>query len=436
MAVSPGLGSSRRLTVDSQAETTHLLAEQIARVLACSPFYHRKLALPSPRPRITLADFASLPFTTRQELQADQLEYPPFGSYLGTDPGRVARVHRTSGSSGRPLIIALSAPDVEDALGCGARCFQAAGVRPGQLIVHCLNYCMWSGGVTDHLALERAGAGVIPFGVGNTSLLLQTILDLKPAGIHCTPSYLARLEQRLEQEFRLAPRELGLQLGLFGGEPGLQDRQFRSRIEQTWGFRAMDANYGMAEVLSMFGAECEARSGLHFFGEGVLYPELKDPAGDETLPCEQGVRGELVLTHLRRECQPLVRYRTSDLIEIISTEPCPCGRTSPRWRVVGRVDDMVVIRGLNIYLDSIGKVINRRLDQLTGEYRLLVTARPPITDGVVQVETRVGHDRAAIEHELVNALHAELGVRLTVTAVEAGALPRTDGKTRRLERGL
>ena len=411
-----------------------LLVAQLERVLETSPFYQRKVGRCG-RP-LDLADLAALPFTTREELQADQAANPPFGSYLASDPARIARVHRTSGSSDRPLIIALSAEDVEDTLVCGARCFRSAGVEPGQLIVHCLNYCMWSGGVTDHLALERAGAGVIPFGVGNTSALLRTILDLRPSGIHCTPSYLAKLEQRLAQEFKLAPSALGLRLGLFGGEAGLQDPHFRARIERDWGLRAMDANYGMAEVLSMFGAECAVREGLHFFGEGVLSAELKELASDDVLPWEPGVRGELVVTHLRRGCQPLIRYRTSDVIEIVAAGPCRCGRPSPRWRVVGRVDDMVVIRGLNVYLNSIGRVINSRSDRLTGEYRVLVSAKPPITDCVVKVEVHAGQDQHDIGREVEDLLSVALGVRVCVTLVPEGRLPRTDGKTRRLERVL
>ena len=413
-----------------------LLGVQLARVIRRSPFYRRKFDVAGDGPRLAAADLRSLPFTTRDELQSDQAAHPPFGSYLACEPSHVTRVHRTSGSSGRPLIIALSAHDVQDSLECGARCFRSVGVEPGHLIVHCLNYCMWSGGVTDHLALERAGAAVIPFGVGNSTALLRTILDLRPTGIHCTPSYLVKLEQRLKEAFNLAPAALGLTLGLFGGEPGLQDPQFRTRVERDWGLRAMDANYGMAEVLSMFGAECEAREGLHFFGQGALYPELKDPASDDVVPWEPGVRGELVLTSMRRECQPLVRYRTSDLIEVIARGPCSCGRSTPRWRVVGRVDDMIVIRGLNVYLDAIGKVVNRRLDRLTGEYRVLVNAQPPVTDCVVKVEARADQDQRALGREMEDLLAAELGVRVCVTLVPEGRLPRTDGKTRRLERVL
>jgi phenylacetate-CoA ligase len=413
-----------------------LLGRQLATVLDRSEFYQRILGATARGRTWKAADLVHLPFTTREQLQADQAEYGPFGSYLGVDLTQVSRVHRTSGSSGRALIIALSAADVENSVECGARCFRTAGAGPGDLIVHCLNFCMWSGGVTDHHALERSGAAVIPYGVGNSSNLINVIMELRPTGIHCTPSYLAKLEQRLKEEFDVPPSALGLKLGLFGGEPGLQDPQFRSRIEETWGFRAVDANYGLAEVLSMFASECPMKGGLHFVAGDVLCPELKDPAGDGVVPWEQGANGELVITHLQRECQPLIRYRTSDIVELVSLEPCGCGLHTPRWRVVGRVDDMVVIRGINVYIESIAKLVNHESPRLTGEYRVLVNRSAPVTDFVVKVETRSGPQLDGLAAELEDRFAHELGVRPSVTLLPEGSLPRTDGKTNRLERVL
>lgn len=411
------------------------LASQFEYVLAHSTFYQRKFAQSGKQP-LTIDDLPNLPFTTRAELQEDQLAHPPFGSYLAAGSHQIARVHRTSGTSGRSLFIALSAEDAETAIEVGGECFRAAGVRPSDLIIHCLNYCLWSGGVTDHLALERTGAGVIPFGSGHTTDLIRAILDLKPTGIHCTPSYLAKIEQRLANEFQLTPADLHLRIGLFGGEPGLQDPEFRNRIEQTWGLTAMDANYGMSEVLSIFGAECEARCGLHFMAAEHLIAELKDPNSDKVLPWEPGVVGELVLTHARRDCQPLVRYRASDVIRVLGVDRCECGRTSPRFRVVGRVDDMVVVRGVNVFLGAVAEVIHRHLDDLTGEFRLLVSRQQPITDCRLTVEVRPHCDNAAASRKLEEAIERTLSLRILVEAVSAESLPRTDGKTSRLQRIL
>lgn len=411
------------------------LARQLVAVHANSAFYQRKFGRCNAS-HFTLVDLARMPFTTRAELQEDQLAHPPFGSYLAAPPDRIARVHRTSGTSGQPLFIALSARDTDTAARIGAACFQAAGVLGSDRIIHCLGYCLWSGGVTDHLALEQAGAGVIPFGAGQTTDLIRAILHLKPTGIHCTPSYLAKIEHRLEREFQMKPADLQLRIGLFGGEPGIQDHAFRRRIEQTWGFTAMDANYGMSEVLSIFGAECEARCGLHFMAAESLVAELKDVGSDDVLPWERGVVGELVLTHLQRECQPLVRYRTSDVIHVLGTDQCECGRTSPRFRVVGRVDDMVVVRGVNVFIGAIAEVVNRQIDELTGEFRFSVNRVLPITDCRLTVEVRIGRDPDQAVQALKHSIRNALSLQIDVEAAPAGSLPRTNGKTARLLRTL
>lgn len=411
-----------------------LLDRQLGYVAGRSAFYQRKWEFRKACP--TSSDFVELPFTTRRELQNDQDETPPFGSYLAADRAIISRVHRTSGSTGKSLLIALSAADVERTIERGAACLSAAGAGPGDLIVHCLNYCLWSGGVTDHQCLERTGAGVIPFGVGRSAELIETIIRLKPTGIHCTPSYLGRLEERLLADFGRSPRELGLRIGLFGGEPGLQDPRFRSRIEAKWGFRAVDANYGMAEVLSIFGAECDARCGLHFEGGDAVWAEIRKVDSDEAVAFDVDATGELVLTHLQRECQPLVRYRTSDVVEVLATEPCECGRASPRFRVIGRVDDMIVVRGLNVFPSTIAEVINTFSDQLSGAYFIDVDRHDPIRRIVVRAEASGSFGDASVGDRLGEAILARLGIRVEVELASCGSLPAEESKTQRVRRVL
>ena len=183
-------------------------------------------------------------------------------------------------------------------------------------------------------------------------MLVRTILDLKVRVIHCTPSYPAALERTMAEHFPgLAPRDLGLTLGLFGGEAGLDDPSFRGRLESVWGFTARNANYGVSDVFSNFASQCWANNDLHFLGEDVLYPELIEPESGEPVPWREGASGELVLTHLKREAQPLVRFRTNDVIVVTGTGMCTCGREATRFRVLGRSDDMVVVRGVNIFPD-------------------------------------------------------------------------------------
>lgn len=430
----PGTGLRVVESVGSfRAEDTQL-DRQLWYVQEHSPFYRAKWE--SREGRVTAADLRTLPFTTRAELQADQAKYGPFGSYLATQVEQVARVHRTSGSTGQALLIALSSSDIEIALERGAACFRTAGVLRTDLIVHCLNYCMWSGGVTDHLCLERAGAGVIPFGVGHSTELLETMLRLKPSGIHCTPSYLGRLEERLRTEFSLAPRDLGLRIGLFGGEPGLQDPAIRRRIEATWGIRAVDANYGMSEVLSIFGAECEARCGLHFEGGDAIHPEIRRPDSDQTLPFESGAVGELVLTHLQRQCQPLVRYRTSDVVEVLAAGDCVCGRGSPRFRVIGRIDDMIVVRGLNLFPSAIGEAISPFIGAVSGAFEILAEKQDPIRRIVIRVEAGEQPIEPATELQVREAICKRINLRPDVEFVPPGTMTRGDGKARRVRRVL
>jgi phenylacetate-CoA ligase len=344
------------------------LNNQIRYVLKHSNFYKNKfgsLAISE-----TEQDFLDLPFTTKSEILEDQLSNPPFGNNLCVNVSKIQRIHKTSGTTARPLLLALTANDVKHAVQCGAKSFQLSGLTSEHIVIHCLNYNLWSGGYTDHQSLEVAGAGVIPFGVGHTKELIQTIINIKPTAIHCTPSYLKKIESVLIEEFGMLPSDLGLNLGLFGGESGMQNKDFRERIENVWQIKAMNANYGLSDVLSIFGSECFCQNGLHFTGSEVLYPELIDYKTLESVKIREGAIGELVLTNLHKESQPLIRYRTNDIIEIISMEKCKCNETGFRFNVIGRSDDMICIKGVNVFVSAIDKIIYNNSDILTGQYQI------------------------------------------------------------------
>lgn len=200
---------------------------------------------------INLEDLPTLPLCDKRMLRESQKISPPFGEYLAANISDVVRFHRTSGSTGQAINIAQSALDAEQTARVGGRSLRAAGLKPTDTVIHCLNYQMWMGGVTDHLSLEATGATVIPFGVGNSKLLIQTVLDLQVDAIHSTPSYPAVLEQTISEHFpNFSPRDLKLRLGLFGGEAGLDNVGFRRRLEETWGYAARNANYGVSDVFS------------------------------------------------------------------------------------------------------------------------------------------------------------------------------------------
>jgi phenylacetate-CoA ligase len=406
-------------------------AEQRAH-LASSAFYRGLWN--GAAPPADLRDLPALPLSDKAQLRAAQAEAPPFGTYLAAPETSVARLHRTSGTTGQAMNLALSARDCRITEEVGGRCHRAAGLGPGHKVIHCLNYQMWMGGLTDHLTLEATGALVIPFGVGNTDLLIRTIREVGVTAISCTPSYPAVIARALEERFPgLAPRDLGLRLGLFGGEAGLDDPALRARIRDTWGMEPRNANYGVSDVFSNFAAQCDHDTRLHFMGADVLWPELVDPDTLAPLSIAPGTQGELVLTHLGRDCQPLVRFRTGDIVAIDETAPCACGRTGFRFRVVGRSDDMVVVRGLNLFPTMVAAVLGR-FPELSGDYRILLGA-PPHDRLPLRVECRAGTpDDPTLAPRIEAAIKRDLGASATVEVLPPGSFPVTEGKTARVIR--
>ncbi|MEH6442503.1 MAG: hypothetical protein V7784_01275 [Oceanospirillaceae bacterium] len=402
-------------------------------VLNNSPFYQNLWN--GVLPPKNLRDLASLPLSDKSQLRISQEISPPYGNYLAAPRSAVTRHHRTSGTTGQAMNLALSALDCEITEVVGGRSQQSAGLTPAHTVVHCLNYQMWMGGVTDHLTLERTGATVVPYGVGGTEKLIETILAIGINAISCTPSYPAVLERVLKDKYPdLSPKDLGLKLGLFGGEAGLDDPLLRERIRSTWGMEPRNANYGVSDVLSNFAAQCEHDTSLHFLAADVLYPELIDPNSGAQVALKAGNEGELVLTHLKRDCQPLVRFRSGDIIAIDETEPCQCGHSGFRFRVVGRSDDMIVIRGLNIFPTMVAAVING-FNDLSGNYTIVLDKQPPYDYLPVQVELapfgQACENLAAI---IEAAIKTKLGASAQITILPPNSFPVTEGKTKRVVR--
>jgi phenylacetate-CoA ligase len=418
---------------DLAAHRQRLWETQRDYVTTRSPLHRR--AWGAGRPPLSLEAFADLPLTDKEMLRESQRDHQPFGDYLAADPASVARIHRTSGTTGTAMNLALSWRDAHETAVVGGRAQAASGLGPGHRVVHCLNYRLWMGGFTDHTTLEATGAAVVPFGVGDTQLLIRTIRELGITAISCTPSYPAVLERTLAEHFPgLRPRDLGLRLGLFGGEAGLDNPEFRHRLETTWGFAVRNANYGVTDVFCNFAGQSEVDDDLHFVALDILHPELIDPATAAVLPWREGSRGELVLTHMSRECQPLVRFRTGDIVVITGTGRASCGRTAPRFRVVGRSDDMVVVRGINAFPTQVAAVIGR-FAALSGEYRIVLDGPGPYDVLPVEVETA---DKTVAEEGLAAAVEAsmkrDIGISARVSLLPFATLPRTEGKTRRVIR--
>jgi len=413
---------------------TALWADQWRYVRANSAFYRSRYALDFPE-ELPLEALQDLPFTEKDDLRLSQERSYPFGEYLASPVDKVVRLHMTSGTTGRPLQLANSRKDVEWIARIGGRAFFSAGLRPGDRVVHCLNYCMWTGGLTDHMNLEETGACVVPYGVGAAEKLLETIEQLGITAISCTPSYPALLEKLLREKGK-DPRDLNLRLGLFGGEAGLDNLEFRQNLENSWGFSVRNANYGMSEIMSIFGSQSELTNDLHFHAADAVFAELVDSNG-RVLPIDEGVTGELVCTHLRKECQPLIRYRTRDVITVTGTGKAACGRTSWRFRVTGRTDDMFNVRGINVFPSAVQKAVMARPDISTGQFRILLRGEGPWDRIEMRVEAAPGlakEDWPGAAHALEREVQRHAGASASVTLIDADSLARTAGKTNLIER--
>ena len=364
-----------------------------------SSFYKKKLKK-FKNIKFSIKEFEKIPFTTKKELLDDQKKYPPYGSNLTIDINKIQRVHRTSGTSDKPLILALTKNDIDRMEKTGSICSEISGLKSKDIVVHCLNYCMWMGGLTDHLSLEKSGAAVVPYGVGNSKQLIETILNIKASVLSCTPSYLNKLVYVLNEHFDIKPKDLGLRLGLLGTEGGLQDPNYRKKIEDTWGIKAINFNYGMAEVWSIFGSECfKCKNGLNFSSNGNLYLELINPASKKNIEIEPGAEGEMVISTLHKESQPIIRYKTGDMIKINQTKPCKCGVKGIKFNIIGRSDDMLTIKGINVFPSQIRSIINRYLDKLSGQFQIIIDKPLPIEN--LQILIEKSQETTAVELEII-----------------------------------
>jgi phenylacetate-CoA ligase len=278
------------------------LREQLEYLAASSPFYAERLR----GARVTsAADLAGVPFTTKEELREGQRRDPPFGPHLCAPRERLVRMHVTSGTTGEPVAVGFTRADHESNSEVGGEAFRIAGLRPDDIVAHCLNYAFYAGGIADHMAIEASGATVVPVGIGQSRRLLDLIPRLGITALFGTLSFPAYLAGRA-REAGIEPRELGLRRIVTAGEPGAGLAALREGIEDTWGADVADT-FGMSDIWSTMGGACGSSEGLHLTVSGHAVLELIDPDSGEVLDLEDDARGELVWTHLRREASPLLR---------------------------------------------------------------------------------------------------------------------------------
>ena len=400
------------------------LQEQLAYLEASSPFYAERLRGLRDSVRAP-EDLPALPFTTKEELREGQRADPPFGPHLCAPRERLVRMHVTSGTTGEPVAVGFTQADHEANSAVGGEAFRIAGVRPDDVIAHCLNYALYAGGIADHMALEASGATVVPVGTGQSRRLLELIPRLGITAIFGTLSFPAYLAARA-RELGVDPHALGLRRIVTAGEPGAGLAAVRAEIEAAWGAGVVDS-FGMSDVWSTMGGACEQGEGLHLtVGEHAVL-ELVDPDSGEPVELEDGARGEFVWTHLRREASPLLRYRSADLGRIW-TSPCACGRTTPRIRIDGRRDDMLRVQAVNVYPQEIGAILER--DTRLGRHCVVAEGDPIVPPLQVYVEAAPDVELDGVAAELEDTLRA----RFAVIRLDPGSLPVAEHKTRIVHR--
>jgi phenylacetate-CoA ligase len=423
-----------------RAMSSTALQRQLPGLPDRSPFYRRKFrsAGVDVSSVASLEDLRHLPFTTKSDLRESQAEYPPFGDYLAIDREEVKRVYQTSGTTGKPNLIALTMYDIAEVWGrIQARSYYASGVHPHNSVLSTYGAGPFVAGST-HRVMENLGACSVPVAPGDTARVRSAFAAGIVDTMNGTPTFGIYLSNLLASE-GAKPGELGLVHFMSGGEPGGGIDHTRARIEDGLGTQVTEI-YGLGDITPSLFGECPAGRGLHFSGTGLVWPELIDSQTLEPIPIEGGAVGEIVYTALDRQAMPLVRYRSGDRVEIQPGE-CPCGRTSFRMRVIGRIDDMFIVRGVNVYPSALNGIIERFRPVVTGRYRVLlghgeVSVTPP-----VEVEVEIPDGQCAepgLGDRIAEAVRHQLVFRCVVRFLEQSQFGGASYKTplvRRVHRG-
>ncbi|HEY6892191.1 MAG TPA: phenylacetate--CoA ligase [Solirubrobacter sp.] len=370
----------------------------------------------------TLDDLQSVPFTTKDDLRASY----PLG-LVAVPPDQLRRIHASSGTGGVPTVVAYTEHDLDVWSKVMSRCMAMAGVKAGMVVHNAYGYGLFTGGLGFHQGAERLGALVIPVSGGVTARQATLLRDLQGQVLCCTPSYALHIAQGL-REARIEPQDLKLEIGMFGAEPWTEG--MRERLEAELGLIALNV-YGLSEIVGPgVSAECpEARDGLHVQEDHFLV-EVIDPGTGTRVP--DGTDGELVFTTLTKEALPLIRYRTGDIASL-THERCACGRTFARMSAVrGRRDDMLIIRGVNLYPSQIEHVL-LGLPGVAPHYQLVVERPETLDEVTVCCEPlERGVNPIALATEIEHAIRARIGVSVTVQVKAPGEIPRSEGKAVRV----
>jgi phenylacetate-CoA ligase len=407
------------------------LRVQLESLCERSPFYRRKLVGFDLSRLATLAQLRRLPLTTKEELRESQLASPPLGEHAGVPMEHVIRVHASSGTTGKPSYVGITARDRDAWTEVVSRVYTCEGVRAQDVVVHGFGLGFFVGGLPLKDAIENIGATFVPIGTGASERLVTAIRDLGATVLTCTPSYADYLAEWVREHAGIDPTELGLQRILLGAEPGGAIPAVRERLARTYGAFVTEG-LGNADLVPVYAGTCDELAGNHLLAPDHLYLELVDPETGEGIDWEDGAEGELVATHIDRECVPLVRFRVGDRVTV-GTAPCRCGRTGPRIVCVGRTDDMLIVAGVNVWPSAVKEVVGDLHPRTTGALQILLDAPGPRVDPPLRLQVEYGageHDLAGLAEMLERRLRERLVVTARVELTAPGTLPRFEMKSK------
>ncbi len=393
-----------------------------------SPFYRKKFKEHGINPWDIrgLEDLSKLPFTKKQDLRDNY----PFGMFA-VPLSQIVRFHASSGTTGKPTVVGYTQNDIDVWVECLARGLISCGVRREDIMQIAYGYGLFTGGLGFHYAAERIGVTVLPISAGNTRRQIELMKDLKTTVIACTPSYMLYLSEEAEKMGVSVEKDTKLKKGIFGAEPWSEET--RKRIEDKTGIDAYDV-YGTSELSGPLFTECEEKCGIHIWGDHFLI-EIVDEEGEQV---GEGEKGELVVTTLSKEALPLIRWKTGD-ITIMEEEKCACGRTHPRiMRILGRADDMIIVRGVNVFPSQIEHVLMQIPE--VGEHYMIYLDRDEngLDKMTIQVELNENAkiDRTSdilnLERKIAEMLKSVLNVWAKIEIVNPGTLQRFEGKAKRV----
>ena len=373
----------------------------------------------------TLDDVRRLPFTRKTDLRDNY----PFGLFA-VPKSEVVRIHASSGTSGKPTVVGYTKNDLEIWSDLMARNLTMVGLGKNDVFQNAVNYGLFTGGLGYHYGIEKIGAMTVPSGTGSTARQLEMMMDFGVTALHCTPSYALYLAETA-REMDIVDK-LSLRVGCFGAEPWSSNT--RKQLENILNIKAYDS-YGLSELMGPGVAfECEEQDGLHLWSDH-FFVEVLDQNGEQVA---EGEKGELVLTSLTKEALPIIRYRTGDITRLLESE-CSCGRTTVRIsRLLGRADDMLIVRGINVFPSQIEDVVVN-IPEITEHFQVLldrnkkmldeITVKVEITENAFTGELR---DLAALQKHVENELQSVLNIRTNVELAEKGSIPRTEGKSKKV----